>query len=387
MSFLKHNDLWQLSLRSITRSGAHTILCVLAICIGITSVTLILEIGDAASNAVRQEVDQIGIQGAALYHKKGLALPDEVIEVVAKSDGISGVIPFSITTGSIQLRNLRTNAAIIGIEQPVDDLLNLNVLYGSLPTIQQLHSGAKIAVIDADFAQRAYKRENVIGKTLRIYVNGTSEELEICGVIQSQSEGISMFGLQMPHLIYMSNKVLQAIAPDVKTSNLLMDGEEGKLTETSEQVLEQIRKLFGDVYKLENISHYMDSFFAIATTVTRMIGGVAAISIIVGGIGVMNAMISSVERRTREIGIYRALGANKRMIIALYLWEAILLCVIGSVCGLMISFAGLQLLHITPRLRTAAFSILIAVGCGILFGILPAMKAMRMDPIQAIRSE
>ena len=387
MSFLKHNDLWQLSLRSITRSGAHAILCVLAICIGITSVTLILGIGDAASNAVRQEVDQIGIQGAALYHKKGLALPDEVIEVVAKADGISVVIPFSITTGSIQLRNLRTNAAIIGIEQPVDDLLNLNVLYGSLPTIQQLHSGAKIAVIDADFAQKAYKRENVIGKMLRIYVNGTSEELEICGVIQSQSEGISMFGLQMPHLIYMSNKVLQAIAPDVKTSNLLMDGEEGKLAETSEQVLEQIRKLFGDVYKLENISHYMDSFFAIATTVTRMIGGVAAISIIVGGIGVMNAMISSVERRTREIGIYRALGANKRMIIALYLWEAILLCVIGSVFGLMISFAGLQLLHITPRLRTAACSILIAVGCGILFGILPAMKAMRMDPIQAIRSE
>ena len=374
-------------MRCITRSGAHTILCVLAICIGITSVTLILEIGDAASNAVRQEVDQIGIQGAALYHKKGLALPDEVIEVVAKADGISGVIPFSITTGSIQLRNLRTNAAIIGIEQPVDDLLNLNVLYGSLPTIQQLQSGAKIAVIDADFAQKAYKRENVIGKILRIYVNGTSEELEILGVKQSQSEGISMFGLQMPHLIYMSNKVLQAIAPDVKTSNLLMDGEEGKLTETSEQVLEQIRKLFGDVYKLENISHYMDSFFAIATTVTRMIGGVAAISIIVGGIGVMNAMISSVERRTREIGIYRALGANKRMIIALYLWEAILLCVIGSVFGLMISFAGLQLLHITPRLRTAAFSILIAVGCGILFGILPAMKAMRMDPIQAIRSE
>ena len=387
MSFLKHNDLWQLSLRSITRSGAHTILCVLAICIGITSVTLILGIGDAASNAVRQEVDQIGIQGAALYHKKGLALPDEVIEVVAKADGIRGVIPFSITTGSIQLRNLRTNAAIIGIEQPVDDLLNLNVLYGSLPTIQQLHSGEKIAVIDADFARKAYKRENVIGKMLRIYVNGTSEELEICGVIQSQSEGISMFGLQMPHLIYMSNKVLQAIAPDVKTSNLLMDGEEGKLTETSEQVLEQIRKLFGDVYKLENISHYMDSFFASATTGTRMIGGVAAISIIVGGIGVMNAMISSVERRTREIGIYRALGANKRMIIALYLWEAILLCVIGGVCGLVISFAGLQLLHITPRLRTAAFSILIAVGCGILFGILPAMKAMRMDPIQAIRSE
>ena len=384
---MKHNDIWKLAFRCIARSRAHTLLCVLAICIGIASVTLILGLGNAASSAVQQEIDQIGLQGVALYHKKGEELSAEVMEAVANIDGVASVIPFSITTGSIQLRNFRSNAAFAGIAEPVNDSMNLQVLYGSLPTAEQLRSGEKIAVIDADFAQKAYRRQNVVGKTLQISVNGVREELEICGVIQSQAEGVSMFGLQVPHLVYLPNKVLQSIAPTAQTSNLLIGGEAGELPEITKRVHSYINRVFGDLFKLENISQYLDRFLAVTSAITHMIGAVAGISILVGGVGVMNSMIAAVERRTREIGIYRALGANKRMIVGLFLCEAVLLCVIGGILGLLMSFIGLQLLHITLSLHMAALSIMIAVGCGILFGTLPAIKAMRMDPIQAIRSE
>jgi len=384
---LKHNDIWKLSFRCITRSGAHTILCVLAICIGIASVTLNLGLGDAASSAVRQEIDQLGIQGAALYHKNGEELSAEVVETVAKIEGVDSVVPFSITTGSIQLRNIRSNAAFAGIIEPLNDTMNLHVLYGSLPTAEQLHSAEKIAVIDADFAERAYKRKNVVGKKLQISIHGISEELEICGVIQSQAEGVSLFGLQVPHLVYLPNKVLQSIAPEAQTSNLLIGGAEDNLKEITQRVSDRIKRLFGDDFKLENISQYLDQFLAIANAITHMISAVAAISILVGGMGVMNAMIAAVERRTREIGIYRALGANKRVIVGLFLCEAILLCVIGGIFGLMISITGLQMLQISFRMHTVVVSMMLAAICGILFGILPAIKAMRMDPIQAIRSE
>lgn len=385
---MKVNDLWKLSATSVCRAKTHSLLCILAVCIGIASVTIILGFSDAATTVVANEIDGMGIRGAMLYHKKGEALSAEVIQAVSGTDGVRGTIPFSVTTGTIQLRNIRSSTAVFGVESPVESVLELEVLHGTLLTEQQLRSAAKVIVIDAAFAQKAYGRANVVGKTLEITINNVCEKLEICGVIQSQSEGLSMLvGSQFPHIVYIPGKVLRSIAPSLNTSNLLLKGEAEVLSQLVQSIAARLNRTFGNEFKMENLSYYLENIMTIADTMTLLVSTVAAISVIVGGIGVMNAMISAVDIRTREIGIYRALGAKNQMIVALFLCEAILLCVLGGLGGLGLSALLFYLSKTPVNLSVIQHGIWISFVCGVIFGILPAIKALRLDPIVAIRSE
>jgi len=297
----------------------------------------------------------------------------------------------AIASGTIQLRNLSSSAGILGIDQALSDVFQIEVYHGSLPTAAQVREAAKIAVIDADFAQKVYKRTNVIGKTLYVTVNGRKEAMEICAVIRSQSAGISMMvGGKMPYLVYMPYTTLQTMDPAAQTDKLITNLDD---PDAADNMLEKLNRAEGTNYLYENLNQYLDSFSAITDTIAFLISGIAGISVVVGGIGVMNAMVSSIDTRTREIGIYRALGAKKREIMQTFLCEAMLLCLIGGLFGIVCSFG---IVYLIQKLFDAALhyqqesmliSLAISAVCGVLFGMLPALRAAKLDPIKAIRAE
>lgn len=387
-------DLFFISGKNVLRAGTRTALCVLAICIGITSVSAVLGLGSAAGETVKTEMERIGIGGVAFYHKSGESLQEEAIAVVAQTPGVSAVMPLALVTGSVTLRNLRSSAGILGIDEALGDVFHLEVLHGTLPNAQQIRAGEKIAVVDEEFAQKVYQRTNIIGKKLTVTVNGISEKMEICAVIRSQSAGLSaLLGGQLPYLVYVPHTTLGGMSAEATTDKLITAMEEERQEVLVESILTVLNRKFGNVYRSENLSQYLDSFTTITDAVSLLISGIAAISVIVGGIGVMNAMVSAVDARTREIGIYRALGAKKRDIVQTFMVEALFLCLAGGLGGIALNYVIFLMLNIVAGItiafqwQSALLSLLIAACCGVVFGILPAIRAARLDPIQAIRME
>lgn len=388
-----HLDLLVLSGKNVLRAGNRTMLCVLAICIGIASVSVILSLGLAAGNAVQGELERIGVDGVVFYPKTSDSISDEVISCLKEMENVSSVMSLAIASGNVTLRNVRTSAGILGIDESLADVFHLEVLHGTLPNAQQIRSGEKIVVIDEELAQKAYQRTNVIGKKMTVTVKGVSEKMEICAVIRSQSANISMFlGSQLPHLLYMPYTTLTEMNHTIQVDKIMIS-----LGSKAENVIDDIQKAlnrrFEGDFQYENLNQYLDSFNTIMNTISLLISGIAGISVVVGGLGVMNSMVSAVETRTREIGIYRALGAKKRNIIENFILEAILLCLAGGICGITLSVISVHLIEVFIKRQIVfqwnvmTISLGLSIICGVLFGMMPAIRAARLDPIKAIRSE
>ena len=383
-----------LALKNVLRAGTRTLLCILAICIGIASVSMIMSLGSTASTSIQAELEQIGVRGTTIYSKTGERITDDAMQVMRKSDGISVSMPFALTTGSVRLRNQSAAAGILGIDHQLDRVFQLKLLYGRLPTKGQISSCAKIAVIDEELAQKAYHRSNVVGKHIWITVNGISEKLEICAVIGSQSAGISaLLGGNIPYIVYVPYTTLNALSSDIITDKAILIPTEAYNTDTLDALLKRLEHVSGMEYRYENLDHYLSSFQRITSILTLLISGVAVISVIVGGIGVMNTMIASIDARTREIGIYRALGARRRDIIQIFLVESVFLCLLGGLLGIFLNWSFLFIVNTIAdiRLKLQVDGILLSIAissiCGICFGWMPACRAANLDPIQAIRGD
>ena len=226
-----------------------------------------------------------------------------------------------------------------------------------------------------------------------VQLSPPGEKMKICAVIRSQSASISMLiGGQLPYLIYLPHTALDEMSGSI-TADKLMVAMKRENQEAIEQIQKKLNRQFEGSYQYENLNHYLDSFQVIMDAISLLISGIAGISVIVGGIGVMNSMVSAVETRTKEIGIYRALGAKKRTILQTFVLEAVLLCLTGGICGVMLSKGTIHLIEMFLGVKIQfQWSVVIAsLGlsaiCGVLFGMLPAMRAARLDPIKAIRSE
>lgn len=386
-------DLLTLSGKNVLRAGNRTILCVLAICIGITSVSAVLSLGLAAGSTVQEELGRIGVDGIVFYPKTGYQITDEVVSCVKEMNNVSSVMSLAIVSGTVTLRNIRSNAGILGIDESLDEVFHLEVLHGALPNAQQIRSGEKVVVIDEELARKAYQRENVIGKKITVTVKGISEKMEICAVIRSQSASLSMLlGNQLPHLIYLPYTTLTEMNHAIIVDKLVVS-----LASEEESVVEGIQKIlnrrFEGTFQYENLNQYLDSFDTIMNAISYLISGIAGISVVVGGLGVMNSMVAAVETRTQEIGIYRALGAKKRTIVQNFVLEAILLCLSGGICGITLSklsvcfIENFLKLKIELQWNVVMISLGLSVACGVIFGIMPAIRAARLDPIKAIRLE
>lgn len=387
------NEQLLMAIRNVLRAGSKTLLCVLAVCIGIGSVGLTSSLGSSAGSAVNAELRQIGIRGYVFYEKSGDAFSEEAMQVFAQQEGVQSYMPLILSTAGIRLRDQTATAGVLGIDEHLGQVFDLELLHGALPVRGQILENARIAVIDSELAQKAYKRTNVVGKTLLVQLNGATQKLKICAVIQSQAAGVSaLFGGSIPHLIYLPYTTLSDFSSQLKTDKVIVSLEENAAS-ISQQLLERLAQVTGRKYRAENLNQYLSSLSNISSILTLLISSIASISLIVGGLGVMNTMIASVETRTREIGIYRALGARQRDIVGIFLLEALVLCVIGGILGILLD--GLLLfainrivgVHISLQAKSMLSGLALAVSCGLLFGWLPALRAAKLDPICAIRSE
>lgn len=395
----------KMALDNIRTNKGRSILTMLGIIIGISSVILIISLGNGVKGQVSSELN--GIAGGQVYiypntnekdedniitYEDMLAIKEEVAHVKAVSiaDTVFG------TTSSIKGDfDVYVNMGTSGLQQ----VLNTKIIDGAYFTENDVISANRVCVIDENSAISLFGSTDVIGMELQVTLYKYTRSFRIVGVsavqdsdLFSLSMGSDVISIEIPYTVEAS--IFGYNRKDF--DGVYIVSEEPKyskqVAEDSIAFLEKRHKCSGgDAYLLSSFEDSMKAVNMIMDMITYFIVLVAAISLLVGGIGVMNIMLVSVTERTREIGIRKALGAKTRSIMIQFLAESGIITLIGGIIGILLGIGGAYLICVflpfSPGVSivTIVIATVFSSAVGIFFGIYPARKAAKMNPIEALR--
>lgn len=372
----------------------RTALCMISVAVGAASLFLIAAIGVFGRTQLSNMLNTLGVSGFTMYadsSSAGPALSAAVVEEMQEAlPQVSYAMPIKAKMGTVFVGSTSRQAAILGVTENLDDVMQLNVLYGALFTARQSDFGERVTVIDNALAMEAFGRENVVGQEIRLRINGMDENFKIAAVIDKQTGSLGgTIGTLVPNLIYVPYGCMAQQTDGVDQVFVQcaaeVDGEQMKSQITS--YLNGKKQILGTV-RIESISQIIDSVNDIADFITLIFLAIGMIALFVALIGVLCSMLSATNEKTREIGIYLALGARGRDIICIFMWQSILICMLGGLGGTAAAIAVLLVLSggIIPLSSVVVFGVLAAsTACGVIAGIIPAWRAARMCPMEALK--
>jgi putative ABC transport system permease protein len=383
----------------------RSFLTMLGIIIGISSVIMISTIGKGFQEGIVKNLNEISKNNIDIQiepnpdvqtKRKDIFVEDD-IEYLKTIKGVDSISLIEDTYVQIDLGEDKKWIQITGGNSDVLRISSMKLLYGRNITNTDNRLKKKVVIIDDLLAKKKFGKIDVIGEKIDFITDGRKETYIIIGVIENIMKKLSETIRDDIYMAVVPYKTLKKyhntrdngyISIRVKNIN-----EKVRIGDEALKLLERVKKNKG-VYKIsKELSQALESFNKILSLASLFISAVAAISLFVGGIGVMNIMLVSVTERTREIGIRKAIGAKNRDILFQFLVEALILTVIGGILGLLIGYFGAQLIgkfiKITPILSLNVFIMAISVSSfiGIIFGVMPAIKASKLNPIDALRHE
>lgn len=386
----------RVALESIRSNLLRSILTTIGIVIGIAAVITIVAIGQGGQATLMGELEKIGSNLFAVQVDwkqeeprtgKEFALED-IQAIKDQIPQIKNMSAYGFSYESIRGGNKSKSAQIVAAGADHASLENLEMLEGRF--FGKADERRRVAAIDEALAQELFgRKDDVIGK--QVVIQGNS--LAICGVVKEKG---SLLQMGQPKRLYIPIRVWMDIYPGAFINYVqgsTYNGEDVEMAmKQSIKILER-RHRVKEMYAGMTLAEQMQMASKVTSVLTLIIGAIAGISLLVGGIGVMNIMLVSVTERTREIGLRMALGARRRDILIQFLIEAIVLCIIGGVIGMTLGVGGAYLiakLAKWPPLvswATILLAFAFSAGIGILFGLLPASKASNLDPIDALRHD
>ncbi|DAB39629.1 MAG TPA: multidrug ABC transporter substrate-binding protein [Sulfurovum sp. UBA12169] len=395
------------ALREIRRNLMRSLLTAIGIVIGIASVIAMVNIGKGASKSITQSVEKLGSN--TLYIMPGqqrgpgnrgaIEIPFKKKDLETLRSSLYTLRAISPVENALMTiiykdQNYRTN--IRGVENDYLIAQNWNLQEGRVFDKSELRTGQNVCIVGQTVVKTLFApSESIVGKRIRL----KNFSCEVIGVLETK--GANTFGSDQDDMLLVPFSLFQRRISGSDNIHLMIAAvkENIPLVEAKvqiEQLLRERRRIDSadeDNFSVRSMTALIDTISEVTTILTIMLGAVAAISLIVGGIGIMNIMLVSVTERTREIGIRMAVGAMAKDILIQFLIESIVLSGLGGVVGIVLGVAitfGVTLwldiaLVINPTITMVAlfFSMLI----GIVFGIIPARKAANMNPIDALRYE
>lgn len=399
-------QLWEyvkMALKNIRMNRGRSLLTMLGIIIGVSSVILIMSIGNGAKTKMEDELTSVAGGQIYIYTNSNLGgdvpgITEEDREALRGMENVKG----ASSAASSWIDGVRTAkgtfTAIVDYADPdYEYTVNPTMLYGHWFTWDDYEMGRDVAVITEQGAVQMFGTADVAGMTFEMDDGSEVKDMQIVGVTKSE-EGVFVttdYGSYLSIYAPLTSDSYWAEYRDLSSVYIITDG--GDIHETADKaisLLESRHELFGeDAFLKEDFETELASVMQVVDMITVFIMLVAAISLLVGGIGVMNIMLVSVTERTREIGIRKALGARTRSILLQFLAESAIITGIGGMIGIVLGVLGaygicsLPMVGFPPVISpvTVASATAFSCGVGIFFGIYPARKAARLSPIEALR--
>lgn len=406
MSFLSSLlENFKMAIESIKSNKMRSFLTMLGIIIGISSVITIVSLGQGGQNTITSEFEKIGAATINISVDSTKAEQSDYItykdieQIKEKVNSVKYISPTVSKMGVSISERKNKRASITGANTDIFPIQNTTMIYGRGFNEREYIEGKPVVVIDEYAARELFGYTDVVGKSIKVGNRKSPVKATIIGVYELDMGEFSFDTSQMPALIYAPLTLLETMYPDEFTIDKLtlmaVNKESGDAAGNgAKNILESRHNNRGEgKYKVENALKQLDQVNKVLGIFTAFIGAVAAISLLVGGIGVMNIMLVSVTERTREIGIRKAIGATTNAILLQFLTESVIISLIGGIIGMITGITGAYIIgsfaSITPALSLGviAGAILFSSAVGIFFGIYPARKAANLDPIEALRYE
>ncbi|WP_374120872.1 ABC transporter permease [Neobacillus sp. PS3-12] len=381
----------KMALRSIKGNKLRSVLTMLGIIIGVSSVIVLVSIAQGSTTNVTSQINSLGTNLLTINtFGTNLSLTEDKINKLGKLSGIQALSP--VVSGRISVKKDRTSSqtTLTGTNAAYESVRNTNVSNGRFLTDIDLEYRQKIAVLGATTAQNLFGTENPVGQYIQL--NGNS--FKVVGVLASKGSSMGQSG---DDVVIVPLSTAERL---VKTTSINQVYLQGKTGQNMDLVMAEVQNSMAsmypnqtDNYSVMNQQDLMSTMSSVSNTMTMMLGGIAGISLLVGGIGIMNIMLVSVSERTKEIGIRKAIGAKRRDILLQFLIESVVLSAMGGVIGILFGLGVGKILGsalnmtVTFSSSIVLFSFLFSLVVGVVFGVFPANKASKLNPIQALRYE
>jgi putative ABC transport system permease protein len=398
----------KIAFRALRRNKMRTVLTMLGIIIGVGAVIAMVALGRAAKAQIQARIASLGQNVVVIFSGSvnrsgvfsgfggaGTLTVEDATAIQNEVPSIVAVSPEVRSTAQIMAGENNWSTAVMG--EDVDFLIirQWDVAEGAMFTEADVRSAAKVCVLGKTTADKLFLGENPVGQNIRI----RNVPVKVLGVLRAK--GVSMSGsdqddtVLVPYTTGMKRFAGVTMLRTINVSVASSDEVNNAITNMSELLRQRHRIQSGrdDDFIIRNPVEFFETQNAAADTMTALLAGVAMISLLVGGIGIMNIMLVSVTERTREIGIRMAVGARGHDILLQFLIEAVTLSSIGGILGITLGVGGAKLITLIKHWPTlvSANSILVAfvfsAAVGIFFGFYPARKASQLDPIDALRYE
>ena len=388
----------KMAMKSISGNKTRAFFTMLGIIIGVVALVVLVSLVDGATSSVTDTISNLGnnLLTVTVSDDKGSPVKLSGLEEWTAEEGIGLIAPSASTSATVKVDSENDSITVYGTTPSYYDVEGLNLLLGRFIKTTDVDNNNYVCVVNETTAIDLIGYLDCLGE--EISINGM--KFTVVGVLEDNDSSLTSVFSSGSMVAYMPYTTLLRLSSSVSTdiTEFYISAEadsdtaaaEAKITEILMERFEEDDEAF--TVSAQNVLE--DTVGNITSVFTVLLGGIAGISLLVGGIGIMNIMLVTVTERTREIGIRKAIGASRGEILRQFLMEAVVLCMIGCAIGIFISWVILQLASVVVTSLSLSFNmngtvVLIAVGfcflIGVVFGLYPANKAAKMKPIDALR--
>lgn len=387
------------SLRNLSVNKLRTFLTLLGIIIGVSTVLMMISVGNSAASAVTSTIKGLGSNLIFVFNlhnvSETLQINESDLYAIARLPHVMKAIPQVNVIASANYMSESLDVSVAGTYPEFEEMRNFHPLMGRFIRHEDVASSAKVAVIGYSVYEKFFSGTNPLGKVIKLN-NVPFKVVGVVGKKGSQSLGFNPDEMVIAPITTVQQRFIGTGRIDVISIEADSESSVQQVSSDVKELLKRRRNLKSEdeeFFRILTQEEIISTASQITNILTVLLAGIASISLLVGGIGIMNIMLVTVTERTREIGIRKAVGARKVDILIQFLFESVILCSFGGLIGIMLGYAGsIAIARFggwTPVVypSTVALSFGFAVTIGIFFGLYPAYKAASLNPIEALRYE